>query len=87
MATRKDIDPNEAAARLVHEATCRDEKAPADLESAWRAWSKGIQATDERTMTLLRAAFEAGYDSAKVDESQIQTIRLYAEMEGGDELK
>lgn len=37
---------------------------PLTLEAAWAEWSKGIKNVDERGMTLLRAAFEAGYESA-----------------------
>lgn len=58
-------DPNINAARIVAEAT-RDEKSqPADVESAWLAWSAHIQKVDERGMSLLKAAFEAGYDAGK----------------------
>lgn len=55
-------DPNVNAARIVGEATRGDERLPADLEAAWAEWSKGIQNVDERGITLLRAAFEAGYE-------------------------
>lgn len=57
-------DPSENAARIVGEATASSE-LPRDLEAAWAQWSAGIQNVDERGMTLLRAAFEAGYESAK----------------------
>lgn len=40
---------------------------PADLEAAWETWSGAIKNVNERTRTLLRAAFEAGYDAAKRD--------------------
>lgn len=53
-------DPNEDAARVVRESTAGSD-LPADLEAAWAEWSKGIKNVDERGMTLLRAAFEAGY--------------------------
>ena len=57
-------DPNENAARIVSEAAQAGETAsPADLEAAWAEWSAGIQNVDERGMTLLRAAFEAGYEA------------------------
>lgn len=55
-------DPNENAARIVSESTADTETARADVEAAWQEWSKHIQNVDERGMTLLRAAFEAGYD-------------------------
>lgn len=54
-------DENENAARIVGEATASQDSLPADLEAAWAEWSKGIKNVDERGMTLLRAAFEAGY--------------------------
>ena len=55
-------DPNENAARIVVESTAAAE-LPADIEAAWAQWSVGIQKVDERGMTLLRAAFEAGYEA------------------------
>jgi len=58
-----DPDPNVDAARIVNEATGADKPLPAGLEAAWAEWSKGIQNVDERGMTLLRAAFEAGYEA------------------------
>ena len=59
-----ETDANEDAARVVQASTA-DDALPADLEAAWEVWSKGIQQCDERTMTLLRAAFEAGADAAQ----------------------
>lgn len=56
-------DPNEAAADAVHRLTDEGEPLPPDLEAAWEAWIKGIQGTDERVRTLLRAAFEAGAEA------------------------
>lgn len=56
-------DANEDAARVVRESTSGD-AMPADLEAAWAQWSKSIMGVDERGMTLLRAAFEAGYAAA-----------------------
>jgi len=57
-------DPNENAARIVKQAIAGTaETTPADLEAAWQAWSASIQKVDERGMTLLRAAFEAGWDA------------------------
>ena len=55
-----DPDPNVNAARIVGETSAGDD-LPADLEAAWAEWSRSIQKVDERTMSLLRAAFEAGY--------------------------
>lgn len=58
-------DPNVTAKRIVADAT-RDEKSqPADVEAAWLAWSAHIQKVDERGMSLLKAAFEAGYEAGK----------------------
>jgi hypothetical protein len=37
----------------------------ADLESAWAQWSTGLQTMDARTTSLLRAAFEAGWEGGK----------------------
>jgi hypothetical protein len=53
-------DPNVNAHRIVAEATGGDTALPADLEAAWAEWSRGVAKVDERGMTLLRAAFEAG---------------------------
>jgi hypothetical protein len=59
-------DPNENAARIVKQAIAgTSDTTPADVEAAWQAWSAHIQAVDERGMTLLRAAFEAGWDAKK----------------------
>lgn len=56
-------DPNETAHRVAGKATKSDD-LPADLEAAWEAWSKSIKGVDdERTWTLLRAAFEAGAEA------------------------
>src|SRR5687768_12124014 len=52
-------DPNEEAARIVRMTTGQADELPADLEAAWLAWSSCIHSCDERTRTLLRAAFEA----------------------------
>ena len=57
-------DPNENAARIVAGSEARAaEHAPADLEAAWLEWSSHIQKVDERAMTLLKAAFEAGFEA------------------------
>ena len=36
-----------------------------EIETAWKEWSASIQRVDERGMTLLKAAFEAGWDAGK----------------------
>ena len=59
-------DPSENAARIVAESAGA-ESLPVDLEAAWEKWSAGIQNVDERGMTLLRAAFEAGYEAASME--------------------
>jgi hypothetical protein len=56
-------DPNANAARIVREATADSTAPAADLEAAWAAWSAHIQKVDERTLSLLRAAFEAGFEA------------------------
>lgn len=64
-------DPNKTAARIVAESTGDSDALPADVEAAWAEWSSQIQNVDERGMSLLRAAFEAGYDQAKVGSAAI----------------
>jgi len=62
----KEQDANQTAARVVAETISKHEQPlPHDLESAWAVWSKCIARVDERGMTLLRAAFEAGWDAGK----------------------
>lgn len=56
-------DPNANAARIVREATAEDAPPATDLEGAWAEWSSHLQKVDERGMSLLRAAFEAGWDA------------------------
>jgi hypothetical protein len=59
-------DPNQSAAADVAQTAAKHEKPlPADLEAAWAEWSRAIKNVDTRGMTLLRAAFEAGYGAAK----------------------
>lgn len=53
-------DSNESAADAVRRATERPTPIHADEEAAWLAWSKQLQRVDSRTLTLLRAAFDAG---------------------------
>ncbi len=62
--TPQGLDPVEAAHRLLNHAVGEDEPLPAKLEAAWAEWSRGVQKVDERGMTLLRAAFEAGWGAA-----------------------
>jgi hypothetical protein len=58
-------DVNETAARIARESTGEPSKAPTcpELEAAWIEWLRGVQKVDERGMSLLRAAFEAGYEA------------------------
>lgn len=58
-------DENEDAADVVARSTATPDELPADAEAAWADWSKRIQGVDERTRTLLRAAFEAGVDAGQ----------------------
>ncbi len=61
---KREPDPNEDAARVIREATdAGREAAPKGLEAAWSDWARRIQGVDQRTLTLLRAAFEAGYEA------------------------
>ena len=54
-------DPNDNAARIVKQATPGETVELADFEAAWLQWAAHIREVDERGMTLLRAAFEAGW--------------------------
>lgn len=56
-------DPNENAARIVAQSTSKPDEPAADLDAAWAEWSRHLQKVDERAMTLLRAAFEAGWEA------------------------
>lgn len=58
-------DENEDAYAVVTAATEKPDDLPAGMEAAWADWSGRIQGTDGRTRTLLRAAFEAGYDAGR----------------------
>ncbi len=61
-------DFNEDATRVVAESIASDEGMPERVEAvedAWTAWSQTIQGCDERTMTLLKAAFEAGVEAER----------------------
>ena len=61
---RKNHDENEAAARVIREATKGSDELPETAEAAWADWARRIHGLDERTRTLCRAAFEAGAASA-----------------------
>jgi hypothetical protein len=61
-------DPNANAARIVTEAIAGTSDATpasveASVEAAWQAWAAHVQKVDERGMTLLKAAFEAGWEA------------------------
>ncbi|MEM1098125.1 MAG: hypothetical protein AAGH92_04985 [Planctomycetota bacterium] len=57
------LDDAQQAHRTVQQSTAgAEEPLPAELEAAWERWSKGIGKVDTRAMTLLRAAFEAGWE-------------------------
>jgi len=58
-------DPNVNAARIVRESTADDKPLAAEVEAAWREWSSHIQRVDERGMSLLKAAFEAGWEAGR----------------------
>ncbi|QNN20709.1 hypothetical protein HED60_06015 [Planctomycetales bacterium ZRK34] len=56
---------NVVAARAATETTRSDDASSADLETAWSEWSKRIKKADARARTLLRTAFEAGWEAGK----------------------
>lgn len=53
------------AAPIVGEATTVSSLHTADTESAWTMWPVPVQQVDERAMSLLQGAFEAGYESGR----------------------
>jgi hypothetical protein len=59
MTRNNQHDPNVNAARMV------EDQLAADMQAAWEAWSLCVQNVDERSTTLLKAAFEAGYEAAQ----------------------
>jgi hypothetical protein len=64
---RSNADPNQIAARVVAETISKhSESLPADLDEAWKKWSRAISGVDQRGMTLLKAAFEAGWEAGKL---------------------
>jgi len=61
------MDASQTAARVVGETIRRhEEPLPADLEAAWTKWIAGIANVDDRARALLRAAFEAGAEAARL---------------------
>jgi hypothetical protein len=60
-----DPDPNLTASRIVVESTADEKSPPVGVELAWLAWSAHIHKVDERGMSLLKAAFEAGYEAGR----------------------
>ena len=66
MSKQPPRDENEAAARAVAQTT-ESGDLPADAEAAWSEWIGSIQKIDDRAWTLLRAAFEVGYEAGKRD--------------------
>jgi hypothetical protein len=59
-----DAEPNENVAHLVAGPEARAAvHSSAELESAWQKWSTDIQQVDQRLMSQLRAAFNAGYEA------------------------
>jgi hypothetical protein len=66
MAKRKlDPDANEDEARVLRELAGKPDSTPSDIEAAWTDWSARMKAVETRTMTLLRAAFDAGVDAGR----------------------
>ena len=63
---KREPDFNQNAARIVSQSAGENPRPVApEIEAAWQEWSKGIQKVDERGMALLRAAFEAGAETAR----------------------
>jgi hypothetical protein len=58
-------DPIKNAKRIIEDATAGRCHRPGDEEVAWLAWSAHIQDADTRDMTLLLAAFGAGFYAAR----------------------
>jgi len=55
-------DPNVDPNRIVGESR-RFRHTLADLEAAWAEWSSHIQKVDDRALSSLKAAFEAGFEA------------------------
>ena len=64
MSRDNEHNPAANATRIVKEATGGETVAIADFEAAWLEWAAHIQGVDERGLTLLKAAFEAGWEAA-----------------------
>ncbi len=64
--SKKKLDTNRNAARIVKESTAKHETAlPAKVEAAWEEWSRGVGKVDPRAMAALRAAFEVGVEAGR----------------------
>jgi hypothetical protein len=66
------IGPQRAAPSSVAKIQAQTRQSAADLEAAgdtleaaWAEWSRSVRQVDERAMTLLRAAFEAGWEAGR----------------------
>jgi hypothetical protein len=57
--------PITSAERSIEDAAAGSCHLPGDGEAAWLAWSAHIQNADTRDMTLLLAAFGAGFYAAR----------------------
>lgn len=49
---------------MMRRATTPSDELPSDIDASWTDWSSRVNAVDQRTRTLLRAAFEAGVAAA-----------------------
>ena len=69
----KKTDKHETAARgrrvpldeLMAHPRRIEERLPTGMEAAWIQWSRTMRDVDARTMLLLRAAFQAGYEARR----------------------
>lgn len=57
----RDHQDHANAARIVAKATRDEQAASGDIKAAWEEWSRNIPKLDERGMSLVKAAFEAGW--------------------------
>jgi hypothetical protein len=60
-----DHDSLLSALRIVNEPHSAHGHTQTELDAAWFQWIGAVPKVDERTLALLRAAFEAGYIVAK----------------------
>lgn len=60
--TKQTADPNAAAFNVAEKLAEVAAKMPLKMEAAWAEWLSHLQGVDERTLSLLRAAFEMGYE-------------------------